>query len=252
MVKSEFKILKPDNWNTLKFCQKIKYYSTQLNRHFSPYVDKLVVKNMICDITQGRLKTAPIRKIMRSYDDLTVSDILANCIIKTSHASGWNVPILRDEDRNIKNIIGILSIFDRKFLIHNELQYSFLEPRFYIEELIEDKYKGKDGKAIVYMIRCIYGQPITVSYKYGNKQNTYNTSWKLLMEPELEEYPEPKNLKLMLETARILSDPFEFVRIDFHIDVNDDIYFSEFTFTPNAGGQVFTDELEYSLGSSWI
>ena len=56
----------------------------------------------------------------------------------------------------------------------------------------------------------------------------------------------------MIEYAEKLSQNFEFVRMDFHIDKNDDIYFSEFTFTPNAGTRVFTDEWEISLGKDWI
>lgn len=252
MVKPEFKITKPHYWNNLKFCEKIKYYSQHLNQHYSQYVDKLIVKDIIKELCQDKIKTAKVRKIMRDYQDISLDDIKENCIIKTSHASGWNIPIITDSDRDINAIIAKLKTFNRQFTYANQIQYSYLQPKFYIEELIDDKYKGKNGQAIVYMIRCIYGQPVTISYKLGNQQNTYNTEWKLIMKPDLEEYPEPKNLNLMLEIARLLSDPFEFVRIDFHIDVNDDIYFSEYTFTPNAGAPVFTEELEYSLGSSWI
>ena len=60
-----------------------------------------------------------------------------------------------------------------------------------------------------------------------------------------------EKLDLMLKLAKKLSKPFEFVRIDFYIGENDLIYFSEFTFTPNAGKQVFTKDVEYMLGKLW-
>ena len=55
----------------------------------------------------------------------------------------------------------------------------------------------------------------------------------------------------MLKLAKKLSKPFEFVRIDFYIGENDLIYFSEFTFTPAAGYQVFDLETEMYQGSLW-
>ena len=102
------------------------------------------------------------------------------------------------------------------------------------------------------MIRCIYGKPICVNIKLDQKQNYYDLNWEPFYIQELPDYDKPKNLDLMIQLAEKLSSKFEFVRIDFYIDSNDDIYFSEFTFTPNAGSQVFTDDLEMSLAKDWI
>jgi hypothetical protein len=40
------------------------------------------------------------------------------------------------------------------------------------------------------------------------------------------------------------------VRLDYFI-TTEGIYFSEFTFVPNAGLPVFPEEMEYSLGKLW-
>ena len=55
----------------------------------------------------------------------------------------------------------------------------------------------------------------------------------------------------MLENAKILSNRFEFVRIDYYIDKNHDIYFSEFTFTPAGGNITFDPKIEFELGKTW-
>ena len=55
----------------------------------------------------------------------------------------------------------------------------------------------------------------------------------------------------MKKYAEILSKPFEFVRIDFFIDRKNDIYFSEFTFTPLGGKKYYSDEIELKLGKLW-
>ena len=61
----------------------------------------------------------------------------------------------------------------------------------------------------------------------------------------------PNELDKMINLSRILSKPFEFVRIDFYISKNSDIYFCEFTFTPNSGFQVYSDDIEFKLGTLW-
>ena len=52
--------------------------------------------------------------------------------------------------------------------------------------------------------------------------------------------------------STILSAPFEFVRMDFYIDIEDKIYLSEYTFTPAAGFQYYSCKVEKELGKIWI
>jgi len=249
-IPKEFILKKPNNWIHLKFFEKIKYYATVLNEHYAKYVDKLEVKKIITKL--GYIKTANIIKYMDSFDDLTVQDIQTDCIIKTTHASGWNIVVNSTNRHNLHLIIKKLKSFNRKFIHIHEKQYSYIKPRFYIEEIIDDKYYGKNGNAIVYMIRCIYGKAICINIKLDGKQNYYYIDWTPFFIKELQDFEKPKNLDLIIKTAEKLSSNFEFVRIDFHIDKNDDIYFSEFTFTPNSGEKVFSDDLELELGKNWI
>jgi len=247
---NHFKIVKPLNWNYLLFYNKIKYYGENLTELFSFFVDKLIVKNIITYICGSKIKTSNVIKILKDIDDINKDDFNSNYILKSSHSSAWNIVLHNNLDMD--EIKLKLKNWNKIYSLEKEKQYSYLKPRFFIEEVIDDKYLGKNGNAYVYMIRCIYGKPLCVNIKLNDKQNYYTINWEPFYENELGYFDKPKNLSLMLEIASILSRPFEFVRLDFHIDKNDDIYFSEYTFTPNAGNQVFSKELEYSLGKDWI
>jgi hypothetical protein len=245
-----FKIDKPLNWNLIYFNQKIKYYGENLTEKFSYFVDKLTVKNIITYICGNKIKTANVIKILKDIDDINLDDLKENYILKSSHASGWNLKL--DNQIDIFKIKFNLKNWNKIYSLEKEKQYSYLKPRFFIEEIIDDKYLGKNGNAYIYMIRCIYGKPLCINIKLNDKQNYYTIDWKPFYENELGYFDKPKNLSLMLEIASILTRPFEFVRLDFHIDKNDDIYFSEYTFTPNGGNKVFSNQLEYTLGKEWI
>ena len=249
------KIIKPVNWNKLLLCQKIKYYGTQLDEKYSKYVDKLNAKEIVKNKCGDLIKIAKVRKIMKSYDDLTLDDIKTNCIIKTTHGSGWNILIDNNNNNNNNNLVKIikqLKSFNKVYGINSiEKQYSYIKPRYFIEELIIDKYLKNE--VLDYMIRCINGEPITMSvqHKSISRQNSYNTNWQLIGSPKLFEIPKPVKFNELLNLARLLSKDFEFVRIDFFIDINDDIYFSEFTFTPAGGNPVFNYNIEKELGKIW-
>ena len=132
------------------------------------------------------------------------------------------------------------------------MQYSYIEPRFFIEEKIVDKLLGETGDTNTYMFRCIHGKAETFSVSVHNDINAYDIELNLL-KPRQHNYTLDYNIFLrMKNNAEILAKPFEFVRIDFYLDKDDNIYFSEFTFTPLAGKQYFTNEIETKLGKLWI
>ena len=64
--------------------------------------------------------------------------------------------------------------------------------------------------------------------------------------------PKPKHLDKMLSYAKILSDGFPEVRVDFY-EVNEKIYFGEMTFTSNCGRMdYFTPEFLKIMGQTII
>ena len=247
------KIIKPNNWNELLLCQKIKYYGTQLDEEYSKYVDKLNAKEIVKSKCGDLIKIAKVKKLMKNYDDLILDDIKTNCIIKTTHASGWNISINANDDNNLLEIIEKLKSFNKIYGQGDmEKQYNYIKPRYFIEELIKDKYL-KD-EVLDYMVRCINGEPISMSVQQKSigKQNSYNNNWDLIISPQLFKIPKPVKFNELFNLSRLLSKGFEFVRIDFFIDINDDIYFSEFTFTPAGGNPIFSYNIEKEFGKLWI
>ena len=82
-------------------------------------------------------------------------------------------------------------------------------------------------------------------------QNSYDIDWNPIVPVKLDGVEKPNRLDKMLKLATKLSQPFEFVRIDFYY-VDENIYFSEYTFTPARGKQVFPLDLEIQYGKLWL
>lgn len=63
--------------------------------------------------------------------------------------------------------------------------------------------------------------------------------------------PQPALYSKMLALATILAEGFDYCRVDFLMSENK-IYFSELTFTPNAGRTLIEPtSWDYKLGSLW-
>jgi hypothetical protein len=252
-IVNPFEVKKTQDWGDLPMYKKIAYYSTQLHEKYAPYVDKLKAKEIVKSILGDKIKVAKVVRVLTSPDDIHDTDINPDHILKSAHASRWNIDL-----RNVKNGVDKIKEYLQRWnktYSTKELQYTFLTPQFYIEEKIVDQLLKRRDMAIVYMVRCVRGRACSVGVQYGSKQNIYNLNWYPLDKPQIDGsflIPQPKRLPEMLEMANTLAQPFEFVRIDFYIDVNEDIYFSEFTFTPASGNQVFSLELEHKMGMMWL
>ena len=250
---------KPPYWKKLAFCQKIKYYGENLTQEYSDYVDKLKAKDIVKKICGDEIEVSPIIKILKNIKDLKQEDLNTDNIIKGAHGSKYNINI--KQNTTLNECFEKLSTFNIKYNPHGgESQYLYLSPSFFIEEKINDFYVGKNGNATVFMIRCIYGKPVSIGITYTNNKdyymNNYYIDWKPIKETipiniDIEDIREDVNK--MIKLSSMLSKNFEFVRVDFYLSKDRKIYFSEFTFTPAAGGMVYpSKEIEYNLGKSWI
>ena len=244
--------LKPENWMELPMFKKIYYYGTQLTEEYAQYVDKLQAKRKIKEICKNDIQVAKVVRILDSYNDITEDDLNSKYIIKSSHGSGWNIYNDPSTPITLNDAIQKLKSWNRNYN-PSERQYSFIKPQFFIEEKICDSILGYTGYACVYMFRCIHSEPISISVKYKKTQNSYDLNWNLTQTPKIPfQIPKPKCLSKLLNLCKLLSSNFEFVRLDFYIGKDDVIYFSEFTFTPAGGYQVFDMETEIKQGLMWI
>jgi hypothetical protein len=245
---------KPEGWKDLPMYEKIKIYSKHLTPQHAQYVDKLEAKKIVKDLLGDDIEVARVIRVLEQWNSLQPEDLNPRYMIKSSHASGWNINVT--PKTNYKQSFNQLCKWNKLYRPIEEIQYSFLTPRFYVEEKIDDPIVGNDGNCLVYMFRYTYGQLISIGVgcSINNRMNNnhYDTDWNLILHPELPFYiPKPTRLQDMLKMSKILAQEFEFVRIDFFYDKNNKIYFSEFTFTPKAGKHVFPMHLEMEYGKLW-
>lgn len=110
------------------------------------------------------------------------------------------------------------------------------------------------GELNDYKVLCFNGEPKFIwidQGRFGDRtENIYDTKWNLqpfllTYENSKEEVPAPQNLEKMIEFARLLSQDFALVRVDFY-NLDGKIYFGEMTFTSASGVDIFKPE-EYNL-----
>lgn len=244
-----FTITKPSNWSSLVLYEKVTYYKVLLNEYYAPYVDKLIAKKIIKDLCGDKLKMANVIRILDGPEDLHQDDLNTNHIIKSTHGSGWNINI--KENTQLSTSIQKLKEWNKHYSSNNEPQYKYIKPRFFIEEKINDKTHGKNGNADVYMFRCICGNPVIMNINRFNLLNKYDMDFNLLENAKFNIEIPIEEVKKMIEFCKILSKSFEFVRIDFYLDNESNIYFSEFTFSPNNGHKMYANSVEKYYGSLW-
>lgn len=238
-------IPKTPTWSYMPLYEKIAYFKDHITPDYAPYVDKIQVKSIIPTLTD-KVQCATICRILESPEDLHEEDLQKPRLLKAAHGSGWNIPLHNKTVQDLPALRETLKSWNRTYLGNNEPHYSFLKPRFFIEEYVDGT-----PNATVYLIRCIRGQPVTVSVKKGQRQNSYDLFWKPLKAPELPPMERPQDLEALLEVAKELSKPFEFVRVDLY-KTPTGIFFSEFTFTPAGGNLYFSLAKERELGQLWL
>ena len=249
-MSQKFSFPKPSRWNSMPLFTKISYYKNQLDKRFAPYVDKLEAKRIISEVCP-RVQTARVVRVLKDSNDISEADLCADHILKATHGSGWNMILSKAPP--IPKFQTLLSSWSVPYTGSGEKHYSYIPPRFFIEEIIDDAYTGKSGQARVFMIRCIHGKPVSVGVRKGNGSTIQNTYTPAFVQVETPKFvlEKPAQWESMMTYASVLSAPFEFVRVDFYIGGDGEIYFSEFTFTPSGGNRVFSMDMERELGRLW-
>lgn len=230
--------------------EKLLFYKDHLSADVAPFIDKLQVKDYITSTTNGRCKVAKVLKILKNPDDIVQADLVPGRILKTTHGSGWNIFI--GEKTNLKLVKQRLHQWNKPYIGNNEHHYSFVKPGFFLEERVSDFRYKTQKKCITFLLRCIHGEPISINVRDFSfpEQNNYlldGTPIGKLQFP----FTLPPETKTMIEFARLLSKPFEFVRVDFYLSDTREIYFSEFTFTPSGGISFYPPEYEAKFGALW-
>ncbi len=216
-------------------------------------VDKEYAK-MIARPHAGIAKTVSIFKISgnTSRDDILAwihPFIGRRLVLKPTHSSG-KVLFL---DRKISgaDIDSFLEHAKKPFFrLVRETQYIHLKPKLILEENISDSDNIND-----YKFFCINGEPVycqvDIDRFFAHKRvictiPDFNALDVRFGHDIAKDVERPHNFDGMIKIARELAAPFSFVRIDLY-NVNGEIFFGEYTFSPGAGSDHISDE-DWAIG----
>lgn len=200
----------------------------------------------------------PLLYVTDKPESIPFDSLPGEYIIKATHRSGQNIIVTEEKPINRSQIIEQCeNLLVKPYgLLKHEWPYQKVPRKIIIEKLIRDS-NGKLPKD--YKIHMLNGECVlimVVDNRFGDiRKNYYTQDWKLL-DIEWEghrgaEIPKPQKLNEMLEISRLLSEPFDFVRVDLYY-VDDEIYFGELTHYPFSGmGKFIPQSFDFEMGSSW-
>ena len=227
------------NWkHPTGFNQKIQYLklydSTPLK---TKLVDKYLVKSWVAEKI-GEQYVVPLLGVFNSFDEIDFSKLPQKFVLKgTQHG------VILVEKKNmcieeIKKKCHAFLTVNFAYLYGFELQYKDVPPRLIVEEFLEA------DTIYDYKVWCFHGNPEFIGIQHIDKDgniyiNFYDTDWNLQHFSSYKNttipIDKPKQLDELLKLAKILSQGFLFVRVDFYIIKDGTIKFGEMTFTPGSG-----------------
>jgi hypothetical protein len=227
-------------WSKMSLTEKIRWRNKHPIKNSWLFADKILAK----DIALQRAPECKVNKIIyvsNKPEDIDIAKLPKDYIFKANHGSGWLLKI-RDglNVRTGEKVTNeILRDYAKKWTGQmyrhgTERQYSLIEPRVFFEEYLEDFMEFRlfcfNGKVKFFMI--------DVSDSDGTRTTIYDTGWNRIhahwLDPEGTEISEPNNFSKIINITEKLATDIDFIRIDIFLK-GKDVYFGEFTFTPNAG-----------------
>jgi len=222
--------------------------------------DKIKVKDYVNEVLGDN--NLFFQRIYEGYDLKEAEKHLTNnCVIKMNNASGRNIFITNENDKKnaIKKIIDSNWMNKSYGLNKGEWCYDGIKPGIVIEDIV---FKDAHNN---YRFMCFSGEPKFIhidNYKIidnkisKNYSSTYdinfnyiNVKSNTLSNDDVAE----KSIffDYMFDCAKKLSNPFDFVRVDFVCDSNN-IFFGELTHYPVSGKCKFTPiSFDYEMGRMW-
>lgn len=235
-----------------------------LNYHdwsYTDMVDKYRVKPIVAKII-GENHIIPTYGAWDSFDKIDFDSLPDQFVLKCNHDSGGLV-ICTDKSKLDKNAARkkIMKSLKKNFYYRTrEYAYKNVKPVVLAEKYMVDDtgWQLKD-----YKVFCFNGEPTYIEVDYdrfvGHKLNVYDLNWNFVdfymtskNDPNAN-IKKPAKFETMIEMARKLAKGTPFVRVDFYINQNDEIFFGEMTYTPGTGHIHFTpDDWDFKLGELLI
>lgn len=191
-----------------------------------------------CQLPEDLL--VPILGTYQRAEDIDFTSLPEQFVLKCNHGCGYNLIVKDKATLNQKAAMETLNQWvneDFRAAI-SELHYKAINPQvIYCEQFLTAL---GDESIVDYKIHCFNGKPdfVLVCYNRNEAQEaelaTFSFDWKQLyyvVDEETIDIVRPDSLDKMVEYARVLSQDFPFVRVDFY-DVKGKPLLGELTFTP--------------------
>lgn len=245
----------------LTFNEKLQWLKL-FDRHdsYSKLVDKYEVKKYVADAI-GEEYIIPTFGIWERVSDVDFNGLPNQFVMKCTHDSQSFIICKDKNSLNIKDVKSKLSkclVKNKWYYQGREYPYKDIQPRIIAEQYLVDE-SGKELKD--YKFFCFNGEPkmlLIVSGRGKDQcQDFYDMDFNLLPvhrinhpNSNVKRFP-PKNFEKMIELAKVLSNGFPHIRVDFY-NINGAIYFGELTFFSGGGNMRFEPDEWDSILGSWI
>jgi hypothetical protein len=251
--------------NPVTFNEKLQWYKVFYQRDDFGYItDKVTFKEYIKNKLGGGY-TIPmygwwdnVKDFKRDWDKLPEEFVLKSNL--AANASGVMI-IKKKSEVDFKDLKKKVSFWLKK---RNTLLNSW-DCHFYnsTPKILAEKYMSNfEGHLLDYKFFCFNGKPYCLYVQQkalgaGSDQLIFyrldwsriDASWGQVGDRE---FSKPKHFQEMIRIAKVLSEGFPFVRVDF-FDTEDKLYVGELTFAPGGGcGQIKPLSFQKELGDMFI
>lgn len=235
-----------------------KRYSKNLL--FCSCSDKIEVKNYVSKIIDNKyiIPTISIHNEIHEKDIIEAFNKYGPIVVKTNHDSGgvFIINSLKDDLSHIIEEINTRLKFKHGAIL-NEQWYVDIRPMVLIEQkLLGDTsdykfhmFKRKDNTFNIVL-------QIDIDRDGNHTRTLYDENF-IWLPFSLEKpcihnnFEKPKNFDLMINLAKKLAEPFNYVRVDLY-NIDGKIYFGELTFSHGSGNEVFsTKGHDMWMGKLW-
>ncbi|AOP43230.1 ATP-grasp fold amidoligase family protein [Edwardsiella piscicida] len=239
------------------------------NQRFTELADKVNARKFIAQQI-GEKYVVPTLGIYPSFDQIDLDALPQQFVIKCSHDSASAI-ICTDKDKfDIASAREKISFYLSRnmYVTTRERHYKNIVPRIICEKYLDVfAHADRDITPELFRVHCFAGQPQFIEVDFTDTRgeesvNIYDPAWRrqeVCVGYIERRYPNnldtrirrPARLDEMLALSRQLSADVDYCRMDWFL-VGEDIYFSEFTFTPCAGRmRFFPASVDLRFGELW-
>lgn len=232
------------------------------NPLYTKLVDKYEVKKILEKKYKGNIQLVPTLGVWNSFDEIDFDKLPQKFVLKCTHDSG-SILICKDKktfDYNTARKHFNKCIKHSGYIGGREWAYKNVKPRILAEELLQEPnnegikdykffcFNGKVKALFIATDRGIKGKDVKFDFF---DENFCHLPLKHGHENAIITPKKPSNFESMKSEAEILSKGLRHVRIDFY-DINNKIYFGEFTFYHHSGFVPFDPEIWDEKFGAWL